>query len=411
MTEEAYRWMILGFITASAMFEWIVDELNLRKAHTQLPQEFTGYYDQEKYEKSQRYLKENTRFGMIRLLLSTPLTLAVLYFGAFALLDQWARSFEWGVIPTGLLFFGALGVLSRIVSLPFSLYHTFVIEERYGFNKTTLKTFVSDLLKGFLLGGLLGGLILAGILWFFESAGSYAWFYAFVAVTLYQLVLTFIAPVVFLPLFNKFTPLPEGELKTAIEDFAQKEDFQLQGIFTMDGSRRSTKANAYFTGFGKFRRIVLFDTLVEKQTTEELVAVLAHEIGHYKCKHIPRMLLASVLNSAVVFYLISIFISSGELIRAVGFEEVSVYAGLLAFGLLYPPLGQLTGLYSLHQSRKYEFEADHFARTTTGKPEKLISALKKLSVDSLSNLTPHWLKVFLEYSHPPVLERIKALRG
>ncbi len=389
----------------------LIEFLNLRQVRPELPAEFIGYYEPEKYRTSQLYLRENTVFDILETCITTPLTIAFILLGGFHLVDRWALSFQLGTIGTGLIFTGILAVVSGLLSLPFSVYRTFVIEEKFGFNKTTPFTFVKDLVKGLVLGGILGGLALAAILWFFESAGTFGWLWSWLGITALQLILFFLAPAFIMPLFNKFTPLPAGELRDAIEGYARSQKFALQGIFTMDGSKRSTKANAYFTGFGRFRRIVLFDTLVNKHSVEELVGVLAHEVGHFKLKHIFKQMAVSVITSGLMFYLLSLFIGDEQLFAAFRMENISVYASLIFFAFLYSPISQVISLLSLSMSRRYEFEADAFARQTYGKPEKLVEALKKLSVDNLSNLTPHPLKVFTSYTHPPILTRVQKLRN
>ena len=302
-------------------------------------------------------------------------------------------------------------VARSIISLPFSLYSTFVIEERFGFNKTTLGTWIADLLKGLLLGLILGTPILAGILAFFEYAGPLAWLYCWGAVTLFTLVVQFIAPTWIMPLFNKFTPLEDGDLRTKIMDYARSVNFKLQNVFVMDGSKRSSKSNAFFTGFGKNKRVALFDTLIEKHSTEELVAVLAHEIGHYKKRHIVQMLVAGIVQTGVVFWLMSFFLDNPDLFGAFYMDQTSVYAGLIFFGMLFSPIEMILSIFMSVLSRKNEFEADAYAVETTNSGTEMISALKQLSRDNLSNLTPHPLYVFLNYSHPPVLQRINAIRA
>jgi STE24 endopeptidase len=311
----------------------------------------------------------------------------------------------------GLVYFALLGVLSEVVSLPFSCYSTFGLEEKFGFNRSSLGTFLKDQLKGWLLAILLGGPLLAAILWFFQETGAAAWLWAWGLLALFQVAMGFLAPVVLLPLFNAFTPLPEGELRGAIESYAAKVHFKLQGIFTMDGSKRSTKANAFFTGFGRFRRIVLFDTLVQQHTAKELVAVLAHEVGHFKRGHVLKGLALSLISSFVLFYLLSLVLHSEAVSRAFGFTTLTVYGGLTAAAWLYGPLSLVLGAAGQALSRRYEFEADAFAVRTTGAAQDMISALKRLSADHLADLNPHPWKVFLEYSHPPVLERVRAIRN
>ena len=402
--------IILAILIGEYLLNLIVETKNVRFLRTDLPDEFSGYYDRDKYRKSQEYLKENTRFGFITDSIATPVTIAFILFGGFNLIDQFARSFHLSTIPTGLIFAAVLMLASQIVAIPFSIYSTFVIEEKYGFNKTTPRTFVLDILKTWVLAAVIGGILFSAVLWFFEEAGPWAWAYCWIAVTLFQVFLLFVAPVVIMPIFNKFTPLEDGELRKAIEEYAKKQDFKLKGVFTMDGSKRSTKSNAFFTGFGRFRRIVLFDTLIEKQTKDELVSVLAHEMGHYKKKHILKSIVISIFTTGLMFYILSIFINNRELFAAFQMQHTSIYASLFFFGFLYAPIDMILSVFGNMLSRRHEYEADGYAVATYRKPQSMITALKKLSVDNLSNLTPHPLKVFLTYSHPPVLERIRAIR-
>ena len=402
--------IILAILIGDYLLNLIVDIQNVRYLRTDLPEEFSGYYDREKYRKSQEYLKENTRFGFVTDSITTPVTIGFILFGGFNLIDQFARSFHLSAILTGLIFAGILVFASQILSIPFSIYRTFVIEEKYGFNKTTPKTFVLDIVKTWVLATVIGGILFSGVLWFFEETGPLAWVYCWIAVTLFQVFLIFIAPVVIMPIFNKFVPLEDGELKSAIEGYAKGQDFKLKGVFTMDGSRRSTKSNAFFTGFGRFRRIVLFDTLIEKHTKDELVSVLAHEMGHYKKRHVLKSIVISILTTGLMFFILSIFINNRELFAAFRMEHTSIYASLFFFGFLYVPIDMILSVFGNMLSRRHEYEADDYAVTTYRKPQSMIAALKKLSVDNLSNLTPHPFKVILTYSHPPVLERIKAIR-
>jgi STE24 endopeptidase len=407
---NVYLIIILFIIIGSYLFNLIIEVLNIKNLKPELPEEFKGDYDQEKYKISQVYLKENTRFDLVSDSIMTPLMIAFILFGGFNVIDRLARGFGFGAILTGLIYVGILMFINHLIHLPLSVYHTFVIEEKYGFNKTTPRTFIFDLLKNWLLALIIGGAILSLILWFFEKTGPLAWLYCWIAVTLFQLFLAYLAPVVILPIFNKFIPLPDGDLKQAIEEYARGQKFKLKGIYSMDGSRRSTKANAFFTGFGRFRRIVLFDTLINKHTVDELVSILAHEMGHYKKRHILKTLLLGILNIGVMFFILSIFINNEELFQAFKMQETSVYASLLFFAILYSPIEMILSLFSNFLSRKHEYEADHYAIKTFGKPKAMINALKKLHVDNLSNLTPHPLMVVVSYSHPPILERIEAMR-
>ena len=406
---NVYALIILLTLIAGYILDLYINLLNLKCLQSGLPQEFQDIYDADRYGKSQLYTRVNTRFGFLTAGTSLAVTLIFWFSGGFNYLDLLIRGFNLPVIWNGLIYIGTLLVLRGILSLPFSIYSTFVIEARFGFNKTTVRTFILDLVKVLLLGIALGGPMLAGILYFFQYAGPLAWIYCWLAVTLFGLIIQFIAPTWIMPLFNKFAPLAEGELREAIMAYAQKVQYSLRDIFIMDGSKRSTKSNAFFTGFGKNKRIALFDTLVQKHTVTELVAVLAHEIGHYKKKHVLKSMLIGILHTGLMFYLLSIFLSHQGLFDAFYMQNMSSYAGLLFFGMLYAPLEMILAIFLNMFSRRNEFQADRFAVETTGQSAAMINALKKLSVDNLSNLTPHPLYVFLNYSHPPVLERIRRL--
>jgi len=405
-----YTLIILITLGVDFILSLASDILNLKHLSGDLPQEFTDVYDQEKYARSQAYTRINTRFGWLTSGFSLVVTLTFWFSGGFNFLDTIARNWNLHPIWTGLSYIGILIGIKTLISLPFSIYDTFVIEERFGFNKTTPKIFVLDLLKGLALSIVLGGPLLAGVLAFFQYAGTWAWAYCWGATTLFTLVVQFIAPTWILPLFNKFTPLEEGELRDRIIAYAKSVVYPLAGVFVMDGSRRSTKSNAFFTGFGKNKRIALFDTLIEKQTVSEMVAILAHEIGHYKKKHILKGMILSIAHSGVLFFLLSLFLSEQGLFNAFYMEHTSIYAGLLFFGMLYSPVELILSIFTQIFSRKNEFQADKFAANTTQDPESMIQALKKLSAHNLSNLRPHPFYVFLNYSHPPVLQRILHLR-
>ena len=401
--------IILCAIGVDFILNLAADGLNLQHLRSQLPREFEGIYDPERYRKSQQYLKVNTKFGWITSLFNLCLILVFWFAGGFPWLDRWVRSFDLGPILSGLIFIGILALLKAVLSLPFGIYATFVIEERFGFNQTTWQTYVMDLLKGLLLALLLGTPLLAAVLAFFQYAGPHAWWYCWIGVTLYMLAVQFIAPTWIMPLFNKFIPLEEGELKSAIFSYARNIDFPLENVYQMDGSRRSTKSNAFFTGFGKHKRIVLFDTLIQRHTVSELVVVLAHEMGHYKKKHIRQGLVLGILHTGLMLYLLSHFITYPGLFDAFYLPQPSVYAGILFFAMLYAPIDLFVGILMQIMSRKNETAADRFAAETTRDPGSMVAALKKLSVDNLSNLTPHPFYVFLNYSHPPVLQRIQSL--
>ena len=402
--------IILAAIGTNFLLTTVVSLLNLKALSPDLPEEFSDTYDQEKYGQSQTYTRVQTVFSLVENTIVTMVSVIFLLAGGFNLVDEFVRGFGWSSIPTGILYVGALALLSSVLGLPFSVYSTFKIEAQFGFNRTTVRTFITDLFKSAVLSIVLGAPLLATILWFFEYTGAYGWLLCWLGTVVFGFVIQFLAPVAIMPLFNKFTPLQEGPLKEKILDYAQMQRFKLSGIFTMDGSKRSTKLNAFFTGFGKFRKIVFYDTLLEKIEDDEIVSVLAHEMGHYKKHHIWKMMALSILQTGLVFYLLSLFLNNPGLFEAFKMEHLSIYASLIFFAFLYSPIS--TGLSILFNImlRAHEFEADRYAALSTGTPEALVQALKKLSLANLSNLTPHPALVFLSYSHPPVLERIKALR-
>jgi STE24 endopeptidase len=409
MSMNLFGQIILFTLAGTFLIKVVADILNLRAASPTLPEAFRDVYDPADYRRSQEYLRANTIFSLIDSTFDLLLLLVFWFAGGFNWLDQFIRVWGFDPVINGVLFTGSLLLLQGLFSLPFSVYHTFVLEERFGFNKTTPKVFAADLVKTLLLSILIGAPILALILWFFEHAGPLAWFWAWVGVTGISLVLQYVAPTWIMPMFNKFDPLEEGELRKSIMDYAAEVRFPLTGIYVMDGSKRSAKGNAFFTGFGKNKRIALFDTLIKNHSTGELVAVLAHEIGHFKKKHILMSMVLSMLNLGVVFYLISLFMNNRMLFDAFYMQESSVYASLLFFMLLYSPVEFILSILMQMLSRHNEFEADHFAVTTFRNGYLLADALKKLSRQNLSNLTPHPFNVFLNYSHPPVLQRVKRI--
>lgn len=402
--------IILSTLVIDFLIGIITKRLNINALCKVVPDEFEAIYDADTYATSQQYTRVQTQFGFITSVFDFLLLLSFWFTGGFNMLDNWIRAFGFNELITGIVFIIVLIVAKSILSLPFSIYSTFVIEEKFGFNKTTIQTFILDVLKGLLLGALIGIPLLAGIIAFFIYAGAWAWLYAWLAVTGFSLLMQYIAPTWIMPLFNKFIPLEDGDLKTKIENYTQKVKFSLSGLFVIDGSKRSSKSNAFFTGFGKNKRIALYDTLIENHTDEELVAVLAHEIGHYKKKHIVKGMILSIAHSALLFFLLSFFLNEQGLFDAFYMDEISVHAGFVFFGMLYAPIEMILSVFMQISSRKHEFEADAFAVETTGSKEHMISTLKKLSKDNLSNLTPHSWYVFLNYSHPPVLKRIDAIK-
>ncbi len=408
---NTYAVIILAALLLEFILSLVADLLNLKRLGTQLPQEFADLYDPERYRLSQKYERVKTRFGLLESSVNLILLLLFWFLGGFNRLQQAVADLQFDMIVSGLLFLGAAAAASALVSLPFDLYFTFVIEERFGFNRTTLKTFLLDRLKGALLGLSIGAPLTALVLYLFQALGSAAWLYAWAAVTVFSIALTYLAPSLILPLFNTFRPLPEGPLREALIDAAKRARFPLHGIYLMDGSRRSSKGNAFFTGLGRRKRIALFDTLLERQSAEEIAAIVAHEIGHYKKKHVAINLALSIAHSGVIFFLLSLFLYQEPLYRAFFMESTPLYAGFLFFGLLYSPVELLLSPLLHALSRRYEYRADAFAASLFGNSEPLISALKKLSTDHLANLTPHPFYVFLHFSHPPLLQRIEALRA
>ena len=388
----------------------VSDLLNLKSLKLELPLVLQDIYNQEDYRKSQEYLRTTTRFGLVDSSFTLLILLAFWFSGGFNWFDQVVTG--WNLVPvvTGLLYIGILLFAYSLIKLPFDIYSTFVIEERFGFNKTTRRTFLLDMLKGFILALLLGGLLLAGILALFQYVGIYAWVYCWAAVVIFSLAMQYVAPTWIMPLFNKYTPMAEGELKEAILKYTGSVNFPIKNIFVMDGSKRSSKSNAFFTGFGRNKRIALFDTLIAQHSVPEMVAVLAHEVGHYKKKHILQGMIISIVHTGVLFFLLSLFLTSPGLYQAFGIGYQPIYAGLLFFGLLYTPIELVLSVVMQMLSRKNEYEADRFAAETIDEPHNLIDALKKLSSTNLSNLTPHPLYVFLNYSHPPLLQRIQTIQ-
>ena len=406
-----YGLVILITLLASYLLNIITNILNMKSLQRDLPPEFEDTYDPTQYARSQDYTRTNIKFGFITSNFNLALIIIFWFSGGFNYLDLAVRSFHLAGIWTGLIYIGILLLLKSFLSIPFNVYHTFVIEEKFGFNRTTVKTYLLDMIKTFFLSIIIGAPLLAGLLYFFEHTGEYAWFYCWIATTLFLLFVQYISPTWIMPLFNKFTPMEEGELKSTILSYAKSVQFPLKGIYVMDGSKRSSKSNAFFTGFGKNKRIALFDTLIEKHTVAELVSILAHEIGHYKKKHIIKTMLMGIVHTGIIFYLLSIFLNHRGLFDAFYMDHMSVYAGLLFFSMLYAPIEIILSIFLQMFSRKNEYEADRFAVETTKNNSGFISALKKLSVHNLSNLTPHPLYVFLNYSHPPVLKRIDTIRN
>ena len=401
--------ILVAIIVIGFLFDKLLDYLNTKHFDDSIPEKLQDVYDEEEYKKSQAYKKVNAKFSNITSVFSLVITLAFFFLDGFAYADAIARSYTNHSILVALLFFGIIILGSDLLTTPFSYYKTFVIEEKFGFNKTTQKTFWLDKLKGWFMTLILGGGILSLIIWFYELTGKNFWIYAWILVALFSLFMNLFYAKLIVPLFNKQTPLEDGELKWAIENYAKKVGFTLNNIFVIDGSKRSTKANAYFSGFGSQKRITLYDTLINDLETDEIVAVLAHEVGHYKRKHIIFNITASILLTGLTLYILSLFINSPILSEALHVTTPSFHIGLIAFGILYSPISEITGLFMNYMSRKFEYQADDYAKNTF-EAQPLISSLKKLSKNSLSNLTPHPAYVFVHYSHPTLLQRVENLQ-
>ncbi len=408
MTEQVIFTALLGIITFDFFLERILSYLNFKSSKKPIPEKLAGIFDEEKYKKSQRYHQELNRFGNFTSTLSFVGMFLVLYFGIFGDLNDWLKPFAPNELVLSLLFFGVLYFASDLLMIPFSVYSTFVIETRFGFNKTTVKTFILDKLKGYLLTVIIGGLIVSILLYLIWVLGSQFWIYFWAVITAFILFANMFYTSLILPLFNKLQPMENGELKEAIEKYCQSVSFPLTNIFVIDGSKRSSKGNAFFTGFGKRKKVVLYDTLIENHSTEELVSIFAHEVGHFKKKHILLGTILSILQTGFMLYLLSLMINNSEVSYALGARTTTVHLNILAFGILFSPISNILGILMNLLSRKNEFEADAYA-VNTYQGEPLIKALKKLSSDHLSNLTPHPAYVFVHYSHPSLLQRISAM--
>lgn len=407
--------IILVGIFALWNLELVATLLNLKAFPEVVPQPLSDLMDAEKLEKARRYLQVNARFGIIQSTVSLVVLLIFWSVGGFGWLDQFARSITPSPVFAGLLFLTLLIVGQSLISLPFSIYHTFVIEQKFGFNRSSVSTFILDRLKGAFLAAVIGLPLAAAVLWIFGNV-PYAWLWAWAVVTAFQLVITYLAPSLIMPLFNKFTPMPAGDLKNGIEALGESCGFPLTGVFVMDGSKRSSKANAFFTGLGKRKKIALFDTLVEKSSQPEILGVLAHEIGHFRCGHIKQRLVVGILQTAVIFFLLGLATDpDGKFARvlfdAFGVHQISPQVGLVLFSILLEPVSKMLGVLANAWSRRHEFEADAYAAGATGDGTALGEALKKMTADHLSHPSPAPLRVWLDYSHPPLLQRLKALQA
>lgn len=402
-------YLVIAFILLEYLLARVLDYLNTRNWSPEIPAEMKGHIDEKKYDKARQYDLAHKRFGLVTATFSLMLVIAMLLSGGFGVLDAWARRFAESPILLALVYFGVLYLAYDLISLPFAVYNTFVIEAKFGFNKTTPALFVKDKIKGLLLSALIGGALLSLIIFIYQVTGEWFWLLAWAVVTLFSLFMTVFYTTLLVPIFNKLTPLESGDLREAINRYAEKVKFPLKNIFVIDGSKRSAKSNAYFSGIGAKKTIVLYDTLIKNHNQDELVAILAHEVGHYKKKHIRNSLILSAIQTGILLYVFGKFVDNPALSAMMGAKESSFHIGMLAFSLLLNPISLVIGILMNMYSRKNEFEADAFAKETSN-GFHLQEALKKLSAHNLSNLRPHPAYVFFHYSHPPLLQRLRALK-
>ncbi|RMG71101.1 MAG: M48 family peptidase [Bacteroidetes bacterium] len=410
MTAAWLLWLILGILLIDTLFEQLLSWLNLRHHRPELPAAFVGQLDPDKYARSVDYHRANYRLGTFQTLLSFPLIFLLIAMGGLGWLDTQLWTVTDRPLVHALSFFGVLMFAGDLLGLPFQWYRTFQIEGAFGFNKTTPRTFWIDKLKGWAVSLVVGGIVLSVLISLIGWLGQNFWLWFWLFISLFLLLVNIFYTTVLLPLFNKLEPLEDGPLRQQIEAYAAKVAFPLTHVYVMDGSRRSTKANAFFSGLGRRKKVVLYDTLIEQHSPEELVAVLAHEIGHYKKRHIIQSLVISVLHMGVLLFLLSRFVESPLLTEALGGTGTSLPLNLIAFGLLYSPVSTLLGIGMNVFSRKNEYEADQYAAETYA-AAPLSSALIRLHGETLSNLTPHPWQVFVHYSHPPLVQRLEALQG
>ena len=400
--------ILITILLIKFFIDSVLNHLNAKHFNDTLPNDVSDVYEINEYQKSQSYKKTNHNFSKITSLFSLITTLLFFFFNGFSIVDEIARGFSNNIIIITLIFFGIIIIGSDIISIPFSLYKTFVIEEKFGFNKSTKKLFFLDKIKGLLMTIILGGSILSIITWFYEFTGNYFWIYTWLLITTFSVFLNMFYSKLIVPLFNEQTILEEGDLKNEIVKYVNSVGFKANNIYVLNGSKRSTKANAYFSGFGNQKRITLYDTLINDLENNEIVAVLAHEVGHYKRKHILYNLTSSIILTGFALFVLSLFIKTPVLSLALGVSHPSFHIGLIAFGILYSPVSQILGVFMNYMSRNFEYQADNYAKNTFS-ASPLISSLKKLSKNSLSNLTPHYLYVFFHFSHPTLIDRIKNL--
>ena len=408
MSTESWFFIIIGLVIFNYLFSNILDYLNHKNWKDDIPNELKGFYKKEKYKKAKDYSVSKNKIGFLSSTLSFALVFSLLFFNGYGLINELVSSFETNFIKSG-LFFLILFLLNTLISLPFSYYNTFVIEEKFGFNKTTKITFFLDQVKSSILSILIGGVLLFLALYLYDTINQGFWLWLWIGLSLLMVLINMFYADIIVPIFNKLTPLEDGELRSKIEKYSNEVGYLLKNIYVIDGSKRSTKANAFFSGLGPRKTIALYDTLIERHTVNELVAVLAHEVGHYKKKHIFSGLIFSIMQIGIITFFFELCLSLPEISQALGGPDVSFHLGIIGFSILFSPISILSGIFMNYISRKNEFEADDYAKQTFN-GEDLALALKKLSVDSLSNIYPHPLYVFFHYSHPPLIKRLRALK-
>ena len=406
-----WRTLLIAALLIDFAIHVAADLLNLRALRPDPPNDFRDLYDAERYRRAQAYARERTRFGWIASGVRLALLLAFWLSGGFGALDRFTRALGWPEVPTGLVFVAVLALGHGLVSLPFSWYSTFVLEEKYGFNRATPRTFCTDVATGVALAVALGGPLLAAVLWLFDLGGLRAWLWCWALVTVWTIGVQYVAPTWIMPLFNRFTSLPNGPLRHALLRLAERVGFPLAGVWVIDGSKRSTKANAFFTGFGSRKRIALFDTLLATLAPDEVLAVVAHEIGHYKRRHVQWSLAIAVAHAGVLLFVLSLVIEEPGLFAAFAIDQPSVHAGFVVFAILMTPIGLPLSLALNALSRRHEYAADRFAVDAIGNGRDLARGLRRLAADTLANLTPHPWYVALHHSHPPVVERVRVLES
>lgn len=403
-------WTIIVIVVAEFAFDCVLRYLNIKASKQPIPKELEGLYDEETYKKQQAYTGERRRVSLLGSVLNTCITLGIFAFGGFALFDGWVREVTSYPVLMAILYMLIFNVIGMIVDVPFSYYNTFTIETKYGFNRMTKKLFWTDLLKGTALSIVITSIIIGAVVWIYGMIPQWFWLVAWAVIGCFQLFMQYIYTDFIVPMFNKLSPLEDGELRSAIEDFAKKTNFSLENIYMQDSSKRSTHGNAYFSGWGKRKKVVIYDTLTEQLSTEQIVAVLAHEIGHQKHGHMTKMVVMMLSMMLLTLWLFSLVIDSKDVAMAAGCEMPSFHINIMVFSMLFTPISMLTDMFTAIISRRNEWEADEFARVH-GQGKGISEALKKMSKHSLANLTPHPLVVFMEYSHPTLLDRVKHLEN